>query len=88
MEQFEAKESSNVGWARYYPDRGELEVDFKDKNGVKVSTYVYDGRTEHGAGEPPVGGFPRDIWEQFKVADSKGRFFAYAIRPKFRGVKK
>lgn len=90
MEQFEAKESSNVGWARYYPERGELEVDFKNKEGARVSTYIYDG-TVIGAqiGEPrPALGFPRDVWEQFKVSDSKGRFFAYAIRPKFRGVKK
>lgn len=87
MEQFEAKESSNVGWARYYPERGELEVDFK-ANGVKVSTYVYDGRPDVPNAERPANGFPRDVWEQFKVSDSKGRFFAYAIRPKFRGVKK
>lgn len=89
MEQFEAKESSNVAWCRYYPERGELEVDFKDKSGNRSSTYVYDGTT---LGTQPDGnrgpGFPADVWKQFQVADSKGRFFAYAIRPKFRGVKK
>lgn len=88
MEQFEAKESSNVGWARYYPERGELEVDFKDKAGNHASTYIYDGTPGVPNGEKPIGGFPHDVWDQFKVSESKGRFFAYAIRPKFRGVKK
>lgn len=86
MEQFEAKESSNVGWARYYPERGELEVDFK-KDGVKVSTYVYDGAAL-GSKDAKGPGFPKDLWDGFLAAESKGRYFAYVIRPKFRGVKK
>lgn len=84
MDQFEAKESSSVGWARMRED-GVLEIDFK-KDGIKASTYAYDG-TRINENERPVAGFPRDVWEQFKISESKGRFFAYVIRPKFKGVK-
>lgn len=72
MSQFEAKESSNVGWARYDEATHVLEIDFKDKAGNKASTYAYDE-------------FPPAQWQAFMEAPSKGRHFAFAIRPNFRG---
>lgn len=68
MEQFEAKESSNVAWARYDADAQTLEVDFK-KNGAKQSTYSY---------RP----FTAEDWRAFSEAKSKGEHFAYKIRPR------
>lgn len=75
MEQFEAKESSNVGWARYDPATEILEIDFKAKDGTRQSTYTYAG-------------FPASEWEAFQRSESKGRHFAYQIRPRYKGVKK
>ena len=75
MQSFESKGSSNVGWARYDEAKHLLEVDFKNGAGVKTSTYLYAD-------------FPPELWERFQAAESKGRFFAYEIRPKFKGVKK
>jgi hypothetical protein len=66
--------SSNIHWARYDPDKEQLEIDFKNNAGVKVSTYRYDG-------------FKWEDWAAFKASESKGKYFAYKIRPKFRGVK-
>ena len=31
--------------------------------------------------------FPADLWNQFRVADSVGRFFAQHIKKQFRGEK-
>lgn len=73
-EQFEAKESSNVGWARYSADTQVLEIDFRDKHGKKASTYEYKY-------------FPLAAWEVFQAAPSKGTHFAKAIRPAYKGVK-
>jgi len=74
MSDFEAHESSNIGWARYNATTRVLEVDFKDKTGSKTSTYSYAD-------------FPEEMWIEFNASDSKGRFFAYHIRPKYKGVK-
>jgi hypothetical protein len=74
MEQFEAKESSNVGWARYDPRTLILEVDFRGKDGLRASTYAYDG-------------VPESLWTEFLRAESKGKFFASEIRPRFKGRK-
>lgn len=75
MQQFEAKESSNVGWARYDAATGTLEIDFRDSKGNRVSTYKYAN-------------YPPEEWARFNAAPSKGKFFAYEIRPKFTGAKK
>lgn len=76
MEQFEAKESSTVAWARYDSDTQTLEIDFKTgKNGTgPKSTYEYKY-------------FPETAWAAFQVAASKGVYFAKYIRPFFKGVK-
>ena len=74
MPEFESKESSNLGWARYDEAKQTLQVDFKAKNGTKYSTYEYEN-------------FSPDMWAQFNAADSKGKFFAYVIRPHYKGVK-
>jgi hypothetical protein len=74
QQQFEAKESSNVAWARYDADTRTLEVDFK-KDGVRSSTYIYLE-------------FPPEEWQAFQEAKSKGQHFAYKIRPRFKGTKK
>ena len=66
-EQFEAKESSNVSWARYDEATQTLEVDFRDKKtGQKASTYTYAG-------------FPRDEWWDFQHAASKGGYFVFSF---------
>jgi hypothetical protein len=77
--------STNIHWARFYPDEERLEVDFKNKAGVKVSTYSYDG-TRLDNTRP--GGFTWDDWRAFCEAPSKGEHFAYKIRPRFLGMKK
>lgn len=74
MEQFTAKESSNVGWARYNSETQVLEIDFRNSKGEKASTYSYAE-------------FPPEAWAAFQAAESKGRHFAFAIRPKYKGVK-
>lgn len=84
MEQFELRESSNLKWARF--DELALEIDFKNAKGIKVSTYRYDGtRLDGKIGEG--GGFPRSVWQQFKAAAEPGKFFAYHVRPIFKGIK-
>lgn len=75
MEQFESKESSNVGWARYDAATQILEIDFKNKAGERASTYTYAN-------------FPDEEWQAFRAATTKGKHFAYKIRPRFTGVKK
>lgn len=74
MPEFEAKESSNVAWARYDAETQTLEIDFKNSKGVKASTYEYKY-------------FPLAAWEAFQAAPSKGTHFAKAIRPAYKGVK-
>ncbi len=74
MQSFESEHSSNIGWARYDEDTRQLQVDFKNSKGVKTSTYVYDE-------------FPAAQWEAFKEAQSKGRYFAFEIRPRYVGHK-
>lgn len=83
-ENFQAKESSNIDWARYA--NGKLRIDFKNKAGVKVSTYEYDG-TLAKDGTNPTGCFPPAEWISFKASTSKGQYFAYHIRPVYKGVK-
>lgn len=75
MKSFEARESATVGWARYDPATETMEVDFKDKTGAKASTYSYAGVS-------------LAEWERFERAESKGKHFAFEIRPKYKGVKK
>lgn len=74
MPDFEAKESKQIAWARYDEATRVLEIDFRGKDGAKQSTYSYAG-------------FPLDRWLQFISASSKGSFFAYNIRPHYKGVK-
>ena len=66
--------SSNVHWARYFPDAEILHIDFKNSKGEKTSTYAYSG-------------FKWEDWRAFCEAESKGRHFAFAIRPMFKGVR-
>lgn len=74
MPQFESEKSSNIGWSRYDEATQVLEVDFKNAAGVKTSTYKYEG-------------FAPSEWTRFNEALSKGRHFAYEIRPRYVGVK-
>lgn len=68
MQEFEAKESSNIKWARWYPDEERLEVDFRNQiTGAFTSTYTYQN-------------FSSMDWEAFQAAESKGKYFAAAIR--------
>ncbi len=75
MPEFQAEHSANIGWARYDEASSQLEVDFKNSQGIKTSTYVYDN-------------FPAGDWEAFRLAESKGKYFAYHIRPRYVGHKK
>ena len=85
MEEFEAKESSNIHWARYR--NGVLEIDFRDaKTGLKRSTYQYDG-TLIKDGSNPTGRFPVDEWQGLCGAARKGRYFAEKIRNVYKPVK-
>lgn len=83
-EEFHAKESTNIDWARY--QNGCLFVDFKNSKGVRVSTYRYDG-TLMKDGSNPTGCFPLEAWREFQAAASKGQHFAYKIRNIYRGEK-
>lgn len=74
VEGFDCQESSNLKWARYDRQTRTLEIDFKNKTGVKVSTYAYDN-------------FPPEAREHFQKATSRGSYFAYVIRPKYKGRK-
>ena len=74
MQTLEARDSSNVGWARYEEETRTLFIDFRGKDGQKQSTYRYAD-------------FPLERWLQFNAATSKGSFFAYNIRPHYTGVK-
>ncbi len=74
MQQFEAKTSSNIAWARYHEDTCTLEIDFKDKAGNRTTTYAYDG-------------FSKEAWDKFNMAESHGKYFAFEIRPRYQGRK-
>lgn len=74
MEEFEDKRSSNIGWARYNEAELTLEVDFKDKNGNKSSTYSYPN-------------FPASEWAAFKESASRGKFFAERVRNRYVGAR-
>jgi len=68
MQEFEAKESSNIKWARYFPAQERLEIDFRNQTtGAYTSTYEY----QH---------FSAMDWDEFVAAESKGKHFAYRIR--------
>lgn len=87
MQQFEVprSQSSSVSWARYKD--GILEIDFRDsKTGAKQSTYRYDG-TLLKDGTNPTGCYPQPEWNAFQSAERKGEYFAYHIRPVYKGVK-
>jgi hypothetical protein len=71
----DGKHSTNVHWARYDESKQELEIDFKNAKGEKTSTYRYPG-------------FSILDWRKFQDAPSKGKHFAFEIRPKFKGEKK
>ena len=68
MLSIDCKESSNLHWARWDPDSQTLEIDFKNSAGSKVSTYAYRG-------------FTAEDWEALTAAGSRGRHFAYVIKP-------
>lgn len=70
MPEIDCKESSNIHWARWNNETQVLEIDFKDKNGVKASTYEYRQ-------------FSGEEWDRLNASESKGRHFAYTIRPMY-----
>jgi hypothetical protein len=74
MEHFDGKKSSNLHWARYDPETRLLEIDFKNKAGMKVSTYEYEN-------------FPPEKWAEFLAASSQGEHFAYRIRNHYKATK-
>jgi len=72
--QFEATESKQIAWARWDDATDALEIDFKDKTGAKASTYRYEK-------------FTWEDWQEFQRAASKGKHFAFRIRPRFKATK-
>lgn len=62
--------SSNIHWARYNEAAQTLQIDFKDKDGKKVSTYEYAN-------------VPLEVFEGMKASQKRGEFFAYRIRGRF-----
>jgi len=67
VQQIECTKSSNLQWARYFPDEQRLEIDFKRADGSFASTYEYQD-------------FSSMDWERFVESDSKGQWFAYHVR--------
>lgn len=74
MLEIDCKESSTLHWARYDADTRTLEVDFRGKDGAKVSTYRYDG-------------VPVKLFAQLATATSRGAYFAAHIRGRFPTTK-
>jgi hypothetical protein len=68
MPEIDCKESSNIHWARWNNETEVLELDFKNAAGVKESSYRYRR-------------FSGEEWDRLNAAESKGRHFAYVIRP-------
>ena len=69
MQQIECKKSSNLQWARYFPEEERLEIDFKKPDGSFASTYEYRD-------------FKPMDWEAFIASDSRGTHFAHYIKAK------
>ncbi len=67
MHALECKKSSNLSWARFFPEEERLEIDFKKSDGTFASTYEYRS-------------FGSMDWDRFVESDSKGQHFAYHIR--------
>lgn len=67
-----AAESNTIARASYDPEGLTMEVAFKGPVGTK--TYFYAG-------------IPAELWIEFEMASSKGKFFAERIRPMFAGKK-
>lgn len=76
---FESPESSNIHSARYDFETCRLDVTFRRmvpkllEDGVEMPTYRYE-----------VG---PDIWNEFVMAASKGKYFAAAIRSMYAGTR-
>ena len=83
-EQSFTPKSSNLHFVRYA--NGKLFVDFKNKEGVKVSTYSYDGELLN-TGARPTPEFPLEVYERFQRDPEPGKFFAREIRFRYKGVK-
>lgn len=74
---FDTPESSTVASGRYDETTGTMFVVFKDKPNptsgeILFREYRYDS-------------FPPELWTQFAMAESKGRFFNRNIRPLYSG---
>lgn len=67
---FESPESSSIVRADYHPGRCEMKITFR--RGTNEVSYLY-------------GGVLAPLWQDFTLAESKGSFFAKAIRPMFAG---
>lgn len=74
VSRIDCSQSSNISWARYDEATQRLEIDFKNSKGEKVSTYEYAD-------------FPPEEWDAFRASESRGKHFAYRIRPRLKGVK-
>lgn len=76
-EHFFSPESSNVFGAGYDPEKKALYVFFQTKAEDK------DPKSCYSYLEPPV---TVNVWANFRVATSKGQFFAAYIRKQYKGV--
>lgn len=67
-----AAESKTIHRASYDPDTRTMRVSFKGPRGAKDYSYA---------------GISPELWIQFELATSKGKFFAEQIRPFYTGSK-
>lgn len=77
-ESFECPESSNIAGAAYLFRSQELFVDFRSGH-----VYRYFKPTDSKRPE----GFPVNMWEDFKTAESKGKYVNGVIKAAFMGEK-
>lgn len=87
MHQLDGGKSSNIHWARYDEATKTVEIDFRDKNGNKNSTYRYHTRVNPDGTENAPHGFTMAEWRAFQDSPSKGGHFAAYIRKNYRGEK-
>ena len=77
-ESFECPESSNIAGATYLFRSQELFVEFR-------SNHIYRYFKPTDSNQPE--GFPINMWEDFKAAESKGKYVNGVIKAAFMGEK-
>jgi hypothetical protein len=71
--EFTSPESSSIQGATYDAGAMELKITFTRPAESGTRVYLYPA-------------FPLKLWTEFVQAESKGKFYASAIRPMFKGI--